>query len=64
MQNESLNRAETHPHRRPAVWPWLLIPLVTLALFYALTVLRDTALERAGSTTAPYAHPAQDSASN
>jgi hypothetical protein len=22
--------------RRPAVWPWLLLPLLTLALFFAL----------------------------
>jgi len=27
--------------RSPAVWPWLLIPLVALALFFALTRVRS-----------------------
>jgi hypothetical protein len=26
--------------RRPAVWPWLLLPLVTLALFFALRAVK------------------------
>lgn len=25
--------------RRPAIWPWLVMPLATLALFYALDQL-------------------------
>ena len=29
--------------RRPAVWPWLLIPLVALALFFALRSVRADA---------------------
>ncbi|HSY07448.1 MAG TPA: hypothetical protein VK820_02775 [Steroidobacteraceae bacterium] len=27
--------------RRPAVWPWLLIPLVALALFFILRSVRQ-----------------------
>jgi len=26
--------------RRPAVWPWLLLPLATLALFFALRAVK------------------------
>jgi hypothetical protein len=28
--------------RRPAVWPWLLVPLVALAIFFALRSFRAT----------------------
>lgn len=28
--------------RRPAVWPWLLVPLVALAMFFALSRIRAT----------------------
>ncbi|MEJ1964444.1 MAG: hypothetical protein WDO56_24030 [Gammaproteobacteria bacterium] len=37
----------THPtsagtaERRPAVWPWLLLPLVALALFFALRSVKQ-----------------------
>lgn len=27
--------------RQPAVWPWLLLPLVALALFFALRAVKD-----------------------
>ncbi|HET9388355.1 MAG TPA: hypothetical protein VFO44_01785 [Steroidobacteraceae bacterium] len=27
--------------RRPAIWPWLVMPLVTLALFFALNRLHQ-----------------------
>jgi len=30
-----------HAPRRPAVWPWLLVPLVTLAIFFLLRNLRQ-----------------------
>ena len=26
--------------RQPAVWPWLLLPLVTLAMFFALRAVK------------------------
>lgn len=38
---------ETTQERRPAVWPWLLVPLVALAMFFALHRLRDTLPEAA-----------------
>jgi hypothetical protein len=63
MQDQPINDVEAHPQRRPAIWPWLLIPLVTLVLFYALQRVRDTALERAGPTHSTSVHPAQDSSS-
>ena len=28
------------PHRRALWWPWILMPLATLALFYALWTMR------------------------
>ena len=27
--------------RRPAVWPWLLLPLVALAMFFALRTVKE-----------------------
>jgi hypothetical protein len=27
--------------RRPAVWPWLLLPLVALTMFFALRTVKD-----------------------
>lgn len=32
--------------RRPAIWPWLVMPLITLALFYGLDRLRHQAQDR------------------
>ncbi|HEY8509163.1 MAG TPA: hypothetical protein VIL32_12440 [Steroidobacteraceae bacterium] len=31
-----------NPDRRPAVWPWLLIPLVALLMFFALQKVKST----------------------
>ena len=33
--------------RRPAVWPWLLLPLVALALFFALRSVKQAPLREA-----------------
>ena len=33
--------------RRPAVWPWLLLPLVALALFFALRSVKQAPLRDA-----------------
>jgi hypothetical protein len=41
MQTKPLDHAPSHPERRQAVWPWLLMPLVTLALFFALQNARE-----------------------
>jgi hypothetical protein len=42
--------------RRPAIWPWLVMPLVTLALFFALSRLRQ-------NQDAPYNSPPHTAAS-
>ncbi len=34
----------TAAERRPAVWPWLLVPLVALALFLALKSFKEARL--------------------
>jgi hypothetical protein len=33
------------PDRRPAIWPWLVMPLVCLLLYYALDHLKKTQTE-------------------
>jgi hypothetical protein len=33
--------------RQPAVWPWLLLPLVALALFFALRTVKQAPLRHA-----------------
>ncbi len=40
--------------RRAAVWPWLVMPLVVLAVFFALLRMHH----RLGTTPAPAAAPA------
>jgi len=43
------------PERRPAIWPWLVMPLVALLLFYALSELKKTqdaaSLDASGSAS-------------
>lgn len=33
--------------RRPAIWPWLVMPLIALSMFYCLDRLRQQAQDRA-----------------
>ena len=61
MQDKPFNDVEIQPQRRPAVWPWLLIPLVTLLLFYGLQQVRNAALERAGLKPPTSSFPLEDS---
>jgi len=51
MTSDHPAEAPTPPERRAAVWPWLLVPLVALALFFALRSART-------SDVAPPEHPA------
>ena len=57
----------THPttaastERRPAVWPWLLLPLVTLAIFLALRTAKESPTPAAHETEA--AQPGEDTES-
>ena len=41
--------------RRPAVWPWLVVPLLALVLFFALSRFKEARLPAApsDSTVAP-----------
>jgi hypothetical protein len=43
--------------RRPAIWPWLLMPIVVLLVFYTLHSFQDAAKSAA-------AHQAQSDASD
>jgi hypothetical protein len=46
--------------RRPAIWPWLVVPLLALALFFALSRFKESRLPPAQSdSTAP---PAEETA--
>jgi hypothetical protein len=36
--------------RRPAVWPWLLLPLVALTMFFALRTVKQAPLRHAAHT--------------
>ena len=49
--------------RLPAVWPWLLIPLVALALFFALRSVRAQP-EAASASAAPVSASSDDAAAN
>jgi hypothetical protein len=51
--------------RRPAVWPWLLLPLVMLALFFALRSIKQPPVGHAAGNadTAVEAAPGEASGS-
>jgi hypothetical protein len=46
--------------RRPAVWPWLVVPLLALALFFALSRFKEARLPPAQSDST--ATPAEETA--
>jgi hypothetical protein len=59
MSSEPVNRGATaSAERRPAVWPWLLVPLLALALFLALRSFREARLPAQSDTEAPAAEEA------
>ena len=41
MALESTPSSDASVERRPAVWPWLLIPLVALTFFYVLHTAKE-----------------------
>jgi hypothetical protein len=57
MSSEPLNPGATAAaERRPAVWPWLLVPLLALALFVALSKFKESRLPATqGDSGAPAA---------
>jgi hypothetical protein len=42
MSQESVRTAYPAVERRPAVWPWVLMPLAALAMFVLLRSVRQT----------------------
>jgi len=48
MSQESLRAVHPAAERRPAVWPWVLMPLAALAMFVVLNRVRHLA-----NSTAP-----------
>jgi hypothetical protein len=54
MSQESLRAAHSAAERRPAVWPWVLMPLAALAMFLVLRSVRhatDSAALRTSAST-------------
>jgi hypothetical protein len=60
MATRSPDEAGAHKptERQPAVWPWLLIPLVALALFFVLSKVREESAAPPASSTLPAVAPA------
>jgi hypothetical protein len=57
--------ADKSSERLPAVWPWLLIPLVALALYFALSKVRSVqAAGAAGGATPAVSSPDDGSSGN
>ena len=51
MSSDPIHPASTGTaERRPAVWPWLLLPLVALSLFFALSSMKQ-------ARQSPASHP-------
>jgi hypothetical protein len=52
MSSDPINRiVAASSERRPAVWPWLLVPLLALALFLALKSFKEARLPATQSDT-------------
>jgi hypothetical protein len=60
--NPSVSTSATTAERRPAVWPWLLLPLVALTMFFALRTVKQAPAHAAHSDAATAAtHEAAES---
>jgi hypothetical protein len=59
MATQAPDNTGTHkpPDRQPAVWPWLLIPLIALALFFVLSKVREESAAPAAPGAVPEASP-------
>jgi hypothetical protein len=58
MTPEPTPSGDAATERRPAVWPWLLIPLVALTFFYVLHTAKE-----APHKTSPHAESSSESSS-
>lgn len=45
--------ADLTPPRKPALWPWLLVPAITLALFFTLRWVQQSSMSAPAAPTAP-----------
>ena len=61
MSTDPLHHARSE--RRPAVWPWLLLPLVVLVIFFALRTAKDAPARSAPDGNAAPAAPGEDAGS-
>ena len=64
MSPEATPSSDAATERRPAAWPWLLIPLVALTIFYVLHTAKETPRHPASphaesSQTPPPSEPAE-----
>jgi hypothetical protein len=48
----SFSTSASTAERRPAVWPWLLLPLVALTMFFALRTVKQAPSRHAAHTEA------------
>ena len=53
----SFSTSASTAERRPAVWPWLLLPLVALAMFFALRTVKQAPARTATHSDAAEAAP-------
>jgi len=53
----SLSTSASTAERRPAVWPWLLLPLVALTMFFALRTVKQAPARAAAYPDAAEAAP-------
>jgi len=59
----SLSTSASTAERRPAVWPWLLLPLVALTMFFALRTVKQAPDRHAAHPDAAEAAPQEASGS-
>ena len=52
--------ADLAPPRKPALWPWLLVPAITLALFFTLRWVQQSSMSAPAPAPAPAAAPLPD----
>ena len=60
MATQTPDNTGTHKptERQAAVWPWLLIPLIALALFFVLSKVREESTTASASGPVPEVSPA------
>jgi hypothetical protein len=62
MTPDPTSSSNATAERRPAVWPWLLIPLVALTIFYVLHTAKESPRRQAGQRAESIESPAPSEA--